>query len=1009
MKRMSGTRFLYSKERVYKNVCCLVLCIFQLSFLLAQKSSGKLTGKITDGSTNVTLSGVSIIAEGTKSGGSSSITDGTYILSLPAGTYTISYSYTGYAKKNITGIIIKPGETTFQDIILETDTKQLGGVVVTASAKKEAQSSLYSAQKRSAAASDGISQEAIHKTPDNNAGQILKRVVGLNIQDNRFVVVRGLNDQYNQTMLNGVPMTSTETNRNAFAFDLIPAAVIDNITVNKTATPDMPGNFAGGIVQVNTKDFPAKNFFSVTLQTGFSDQTYGKDLYSDKRSKFAILGFAEKDLALPKDFPTGTSRVPIYYLNNQERIRYLRMLKNNLVPVNYGHSGPNEGIQFGFGKTMKLKNETQLGIVAAISQRKTELIENEISQRDPVFSQTLIPDTILGIGYYSQNIKYRYSVDLGGVVNLAYRFGNNKITLKNLYSQVLNNLYINRPVVRFNRDDYFNIDDINYSGITHLIEQKSIFNSILSGEHRTGKNNETRLDWNINVTANNTNTPDTRNFIFQLIDSVKGILGGNPLNSNLDYPGTLIGSSRTWSVNKDFIYGGAFNITSPFNLSNNKHLFKAGILFQNRQRNATGTVLPLVGVPKTTFDSILSPSNFYSPDGEDVQVGLFASASNSSNYRAGSSLLAAYESIENKIGKQLRIIWGLRVEDYQQTITVYTLSYLRDFQQPLEQPAQFGARTVFNFLPSVNIVYSPVPGINIRAAYSNTVIRPELKDLASFVRYDYQNFSLTQGNKFLKSASVNNYDCKLEWFPSSGEIISFSAFYKSLHDPIEYAKGRTGPDGYARYRVPVNSGDAFVRGVEAEIRKKIDFVPFAPWLSHLTFFGNGTLLKSKVARKDINNDYFTYVGEHALTGQADYIINAGMSLQLFNNTFESTLSFNRTGDYINELGSSDYTRHLSDVALVAAVPPYRVKARSLVDLVITQALWKDKCKIKFNISNLLKQRYILYQDINGNGKFDTPVIIDVRKSSSNYRGGIDNAASNITPQRAYSLAVTYTF
>ena len=990
--------------KIGRLLACMPLLLLMAHLAVAQSGHGKLTGKIMDASTNETVSSVNITAKGSKFG-ASSITDGTYILSLPDGTYTLVYSHTGYQTKEITGVIIKDAQTTFLEIILQAGNNKLVGVVITSSIKREATSAVYSAQKRSAAASDGISLEAIRKTPDNNAGQILKRVVGLNVQDNRFVVVRGLNDQYNQTMLNGVPMTSTESNRNAFAFDLIPAAVIDNITVNKTATPDMPGNFAGGIIQVNTKDFPAKDFFSVTLQAGLSDQTYGKDFYTDKRSKLAILGFAEKSLDLPKNFPGSLTRAPIYYLQSQERVRYLRMLNNNLAPLNYGDAGLNENVQFGYGKTIKLKNEAQFGIVAAFNQRKTTLIEYESSFRDPIFSQGYKPDTISGVGYYSKNIRYRYTVDAGGVLNFAYRFGNNKITLKNLYSQILNNLYIDRPSVRLAKGDYFNTPGVAYIGATYVDEKKSILNSIFSGEHKTGKNNETRLEWNVNATINKTNTPDVRNFILEEKDSVKKIFSGS---SNVGFKGELTGASRSWSLNKDFIYGGAFNITTPFNLAGNKQLFKTGIMFQNRQRNVTGIVIPYMGIQPNTLDKILSPLNYY-PGGTDIDILANAATSTSSNYKATSNLMAIYESIENKLGKKTRIIWGVRVEDYQQTVSIFTPVFLRDFQEPLPQSKQFGARTSFDILPSVNFIYAVKPSINIRAAYSQTVIRPELKDLAAFDRYDYQNFSLERGNQNLRSASITNYDIKVEWFPSAGEIISMSAFYKKLKNPIEYSKGESVSKGYGEFRIPVNAGDAFVRGVEMEVRKKIDFISFAPWLSHVSFFGNGTLLKSKVKRKDINDDYFSYVGEHTLTGQANYILNAGVSIELFKNTFESTISFNRTGDYNNELGSSDFTRVLANGTAVAEIPPYRVQARNLVDLVLTQILWKEKCRIKFNINNLLNQRYVLYQDNNGNGKLDKPILIDIKKVEQNYVSGIDNTASNITPQRTYSLAFTYTF
>jgi len=986
-----------------KNIVALY-CLIQLSTLtLAQKGAGKLTGKVTDASTNEPLAGVSITAKSTNHGGAT-ITDGTYILTLPAGSYTIRYSYTGHKIKEITGVIIKSGESTFLDILLETATKELQGVVVTASIKKESQASVYSTQKRSAAASDGISQEAIRRTPDNNAAQVLTRVTGVNVQDNRFVVVRGLADRYNQTVVNGVPMTSTETNRSAFAFDLIPALVVDNIVVNKTATPDMPGNFAGGIVQVNTKDFPDRNFFSINLQAGFADGTLGKDFISDKRGKFEWLGFAGDFRDLPKGFPTSTSRVGLTYLNAQEKIRWMNSLPNRLVRINHGGSKPNEQIQLGLGKTIKFRNGTQFGIVAAINQRNTELIEQEEVLRQPTWNDTY--DSLVGFGTSSANKRYSSFSNTGAALNLAYRFENNKVSLKSLFSSTFTNQYIERDI-HFLQAYSIPSTARRYPlpGVTFFNEQKSIFNSILAGEHRTGKNDETRLEWNISYTANVTNTPDIRNFIFTY-DTVYKVYS---LNSDANIDQALSQASRSWTHSKDDIYGGSFNVTTPFILFKKKQLLKSGILFQIRTRKATGSILPLLG-GAGTIDSVLVPGN------TSVSIGQAAYGGNGGNYNGGTDLLAAYESLENKLGEKTRIIWGLRFEDYQQTVNVYTTNYSYDFREPDLVPLKYAVRTTFNFLPSVNIIYSPIPAINVRGAYSQTVIRPELKDLAAYASYDFTTFTETQGNQDLKSSSIANYDLKFEWFPTAGEIISFGAFYKDIHDPIEYATSTL--QDRIDTKFAYNTGNAFVKGLEGEVRKKLDFLPFASWLSHVSLFGNASVIKSKVSGKHINSFVLGSFEEHSLSGQANYIVNAGISIALFKDNFETTLSFNRTGDYINELGTSDLAVHLKNGAKVPVNPHFRVKARNMGDLVSSMNFLNRKGQIKFKIGNLFKQPYILYQDLNGNGKLDAPAAINVGMHPSagyefsqlnNYRGGIDNIASKMFAQRTYSLSVSYTF
>jgi hypothetical protein len=972
----------------------------------SQSGTGKLTGKITDGSTNQSLAGVSITLKGSRTG-VTTITDGTYILPLKPGTYTISFSYTGYKTKDITGVVIKAGESTFLDIIMDLASRSMDSVVVTTSVRRETQSSVYSAQRRSTAVSDGISAESIRRTPDNDGAQVLKRVTGVNIQENRFVVVRGLGEQYNQTMINGVPVTSTETSRNAFAFDLIPAPAIDNITINKTATPDLPGNFAGGIVQVNTRDFPASNFFSISVQGGFSDETYNKDFYGDKRNKLEILGFGGDLRDMPKGFPEPTSRVPFTDLNNQEKFRYLRMLKNNLAPINHGPSGLNENVQLGYGKTIKLNNESQFGIVVALNQRKTELIQEEVIARNPLWNVGAPAGAppITFLSYYSENIRYNYSVDFGGIVNLAYRFGNNKITLKNLYTRVFRNSFIYRPVVLY--EDAARLEEKEKEiGISHFIEEKGILNSILGGEHRTGKNNETKIDWNVNLTRNRTKQPDTRNFILRTDTTTSSkpaewIYRGDE-NANLNQ--SLEKNSRIWYDGTDVIYGGAFNVTSPFSLFKNKHLVKGGILFQNRRREVTGTVLPIQGL-NNTIDSLLSPSNFY-PGGANVPVSTAEFVSQSGNYNAGSSLLAAYESLENKFGNKVRVIWGLRIENYQQHVNVFRPVYYDNFLQPELTNYLIASRNTFNFLPSVNAVYSPWPSVNVRGGYSNTVIRPELKDIAEFARFDFQTLQSTFGNAELRSTSIQNYDLKLEWFPSAGEILSVAAFYKDMLDPIEYARPTTGISGS---RTPLNVGDAYVKGVEAEIRKKINFFDFAPWLENVTVFGNGALFESEVSAKVINSFTFDSITTHRLSGQPNYIINAGINILAFKKTFDFTLSYNRTGDFISELGRFQTTT-LPDGKKVPNIPHFFVKARDVVDVVMSQSFYKNKGRVRFNISNLLKTRAIIYQDVNNNGRYDDPIIVsktgtDILK----YVSGTDATPSNINPQRSYSLTLSYTF
>lgn len=975
----------------------LLILFFTLPFAVqAQSGIGKLSGRITDSANNQNLFSASVVVKGSNKG-VSSITDGTYILSLPAGTYTIRYSSVGYSAQEVNDIIIKKGETTFMDVALASNSNLTGIVIKSTSIKKiESQSALYSRQKLSGAAIDVMSVEVIRKTPATNLAQAMTKMPAANVVDGRFIVVRGLGDQYNQTMLNGVVMTSTESNRNAFALDLIPVAVLDNIAVNKTATPDMPGNFAGGIIQINTKEFPSNDFVSIALGTGFSDATLGKDFYGSKRDKSEIVGFGAKSRALPDDFPSPFNRRgSLSTLGLLEQQRYLRLVKNNLAPVNHGPSQLNENVQLGYGKTIKFKNNSQFGIVAAIGQRKTEIFEENTISKD--FTDSL-PPTPAFLDAYFESKRYRYSSTLGGVINLAYNFGKNKITLKTLYSQILNNTFTERPVGVTNPNTSA-IGGFALYGLTYIFEQKRIINSILGGEHRAGKDNGTIIDWNFNTTINNTELPDITNFLFLRDQNNPNLLS---LNVNIStIQDALQQNGRAWQKAADFVVGGAFNITTPFTISGSKQLFKAGMLFQNRKREIISSTI-IYNNLGGTVDSILDPSHlFVGPN-----LSSFSSGGESAgSFNAGTSLLAAYASLDNKIGKKMRIIWGLRTENYQQNVAIPRPFYYPLFNNYDISIAALGAKTTFNFLPSVNLVYALKPKINIRAAFSNTVARPELKDIAPITQIDYLTFILSTGNPQLKSTSINNYDFRMEYFPTSGDIISVSAFYKKLKAPIEFARNPTDPS----FVSPFNTGNAYVKGIEGEIRKKLNFIPFAKWLKNVTLFGNATLLDAKVERQVLGGIYGA-IEEHVLQGQPKYIINTGFSIVAFKNSFEATVSYNIIGDHVYQFGilSPKFVPGFDNNFI-----PIRVNPRKMLDLSITQDLFKNKCKIKISGTNLLNSSYILYQDNNENEKLDELIKIIKPNTgildNTNTKGGKDNTVTNIKPQRTYSFTISYTF
>jgi hypothetical protein len=605
------------------------------------------------------------------------------------------------------------------------------------------------------------------------------------------------------------------------------------------------------------------------------------------------------------------------------------------------------------------------------------------------------------LNYYSENVRYVKDASVGGAINFAYRIGTSKITFKNLYSHIFRNTFIDRPYASIESFGVLNpVPDISrIAGTSHIIEERSIISNILAGEHRTGKNNDTKIDWNVNTAYYLSKFPDTRNFLYKKVDSSGYLLG----NSNSSTSQAISSQGRTWSDNKDFIYGGAFNVTTVFNVKDKKQLFKGGILFQNRLRNASSILIPYVA-PEGVIDSFLDVSNVYPGGPLDFTTSQASIASQIGNYNAGSSNLAVYESLENNIGKFFRLIWGVRVENYHQYVNVFNPLFYDGFNQPILQPIAYTSRNNFNLLPSANFVYLPTDKINVRLGYSTTVIRPELKDLAPFISFDFRNFQIVQGNPDLRSTSIRNYDLKFEFFPSAGEILSAAVYYKDLTDPIEKAPG---VDNDVAIR-PINTGKAYVRGVEFELRKRLNFIPAAPWLGNVLLFGNASFIQSKVKAGLLNNLSIRQVTEHTLSGQPNYIFNAGISIQAFKKTFEATFSFNKTGDFISQLGTFNQATLLNGKT-TPTTPNYNIKGRNMGDIVLTQSFFKNKAKIKFSVTNLFNAPLIVYQDLNANGKFDSAVTIDKKELDYKISSGVDNTPSSIIPQRSFSLSFSYTF
>ena len=895
------------------------------------QQTGKISGKVTDKKTGESLIGLTVKIDGTTSGVSTDV-EGRYILSgLNPGKYSITLSYIGYQSKNITDVEVIAGQTTNLDVMMEeANTQTLSEVVVTATARQESISGLYAKQKTNISISDGISADQIKRSPDKNTSEVLKRVSGTSIQDNKFVIVRGLSDRYNATLLNNAILPSSEPDKKAFSFDIVPSSLIDNIIINKTASPELPGDFSGGVIQIITKDIPDQNYFSFQLGTGYNSESTFKEFNLSERGKYEFLGFSDNTRNIPKGVPS-TNRFRTY--SNDEKIAAGKLFSNNYTINHYNSSSPTQSYQASLGLKKTFKNDANFGAILSLTYRNGESIVN--SKRFDYESSSQQYD-------FKDQI-FKKSSSVGALANLAYVTGNSKFAFKNIYNISSDNSYTSRTGIQF-----FEKDSIQ--GFSSDLVSKSLLNSQLEGEHKLNWKN-VKVNWNANYSYSDRLQPDLKSTNYRL-DYDQGAtkyeaIVPNGTSSRTD-------ASRFFSTMFEDSYGGGANITLPFTFLKEKSSVKIGAFKQYKLRDFSARKFGYIksfgsfdgNLLYQPFDKIFDVVNI-NQNGFIMDEG----TENADKYDAISDLNAGYVQLDNKLGSKLRVIWGARIEDSYQLVNTFNFA---GNKQKVEN-------TYLDILPSLNATYSLTDKTNIRFSASQTVTRPELRELANFGFFDYVSKRILQGNPDLKRSQNTNLDLKYEIYPGNGQIISASGFYKYFKNPIEQIVS----SGSVKNITFQNANSATTYGFELELRERLNFLNEGEFFNNLIAYTNASVILSRVNL----NSLVSEVTSRSLQGQSPYIINAGLQYSTAKNDLSFNLLYNKIGQRISEVGYQGY-------------PDIYEKGRNVIDFQISKKVLKSKGELRLNLSDILNEKIIFYQNLDKKTTYDSSKDVIVNSAST---------------------------
>ncbi len=930
--------------------------IKRLTFLLAislitiqsfSQNLVKITGKILNEKNEPLPNATILINNSTK--GIQADVEGRFSLSLESGKkHTLTISSVGYKTKIVSDVEVMNNIENTIDIILEQKTSTGDEVIVRVTRKLESTNALISFQKNNTSLSNGLAADFIRRTPDKNTGEILKRVSGTSIQDNRFVIVRGLSDRYNSAMLNNAQLASTEPDKKAFSFDIIPATLVDNIVINKTATPDLPGEFAGGLIQINTKDVPTKNFLTVGLGLGYNSQSTFKDFFSNNRSKTDWLGFDDGTRSIPASFPASTQAYRILGANStgqNQQFGLSKLFNNDVYEQVKSTATPIQSYNLTWGNAAKFKNGGTFGTILSVIYRNSKqlyTVERRLSEQNGAVNIQL---------FDNQN---KYTVNGGAIANFTYVKGKHKISFKNLFNQLFEDNYYNRTGTSNDR-----AQDINF--YSSVLNQRSLYTGQLEGDHQITKSG-IKFKWNGNFAYNWKTQPDLRT---QAYFRPQGTRDAFEINDD--------DTRRFFSDLKDYSYGVNGSLLVPFKLKNEKQSFKFGGSSIIRVRDFRSRIFRYDVSDISQFDKAKAtlPYNtiFAAQNIGRNGFNINDFTNNQDKYFGASALNGMYFMFDNKIGKT-RAVWGLRVENFQQFLTTKDLTAKRIVVETEK----------WDFLPSLNLTYSINNKNNIRLAGSRTVSRPEFREIAPFGFFDYENNYAVTGNTSLKRGSILNGDIRYEFYPNAGEGITIGAFYKSFNDPIEFRLNPSSVLDRRNYEYQ-NADKAYTLGGEFEVRKKLGFLGKA--FETISLFSNVTVIQSKVTLATTSGIGTATTQNRPLQGQSPYLINVGLQYTSINEKVNGSLLYNRVGQRMSLVGISDL-----------GFPDVYENPRNQLDLQLAKKVFKNKGEFKLTWADILNNDYLFYENIN---------------AKKSYQNGTDRVFNRYTPGTTITLGFTYDF
>ena len=853
----------------------------------SQPAEGRLVGHVLDAESGRPLPGAQVVIDGTSVGVLAGVNGRYILLRVPAGSVAVRAVMIGFSTKTITGVSVPPGGAVEVNIALDPTALLLDEIVVTAAEERGSVARAMDDQRMSFNVVSAISREEMSRSPDGDAAEVVKRVSGVTVQDGKYVFVRGLGERYTTTSLNGSRVPSPEPERRMVPLDLFPSGMLETITTSKTFTPDLPGDFSGAQVNIQTRTFPTRRQYSFSASTGFNTAATHQSILFAPGVGGEWLGLAASDRGIPTEvLPFGNFQATVPTQTQVNQI--VRGFRNAWSARE--HSGrPKSSFSASVGGNDPLFGQ-RVGYLASgtYSYSETARIDQRRAQALPTQG-----GGTQEVDRFEGDSGGR-SVLWGGLLNLSTLAGSSsRFMLNGTYNRTADDEARVEVGDSENLGQTFEIQRLRYV-------ERTVASGQLAGEHQLGA--EHRIDWSANASRVTRAEPDRSEFVRQIEVDAQG----NPLPPawfNVSNEGAV----RTFADLAERSLESSLGYTLWFGGSQEPRRLKIGGTGRLTTRDASNLAYAI----SATLDQsgrALEPEEIF--DGrfadDTSQVFRITPVSQGGSYSAEDAVVAGYAMLDWPLSRSLRVIAGARVERSMVEV---------DAQSTVGQPVSTRP-THTDILPSVALNWTLSETQTVRVSGSQTLSRPEYRELAPVMYREVLGGDNVMGNPDLVRTLVRNVDVRWEWYPNAGEAVSVALFAKDFDNPIERIYLGTSGTRVVSF---ANAESARNYGIELELRKGLGFL--GEWLEASSIFANTTLMSSRIQVNQSLSGQVETDGNRSMVGQSPYVVNAGISYSTPDRSVSATVLYNVAGRRIASAAELplpslyEESRHVLDVSL----------------------------------------------------------------------------------------------